>query len=371
MSIDTKIRCEFPDMKKYVHLNSAAMSLMPREAVEAVRKTADDRVFTTEKRTEIRQGRSDKARNKIAKLIHAPEEDICMVTNTSEGINIVAQGLGLGEKDNIIITDKEFAGNVLAWMNLEKNGAKIKKVKTEYGKDPINDIMAAVDSDTKVVTISFVGWIDGFKQDIKKLGEFCKERNIVFVVDAIQGIGAMGIDVMSSCVSFLSCGGYKWLMSPNGTGFIYVNKELLPQLESKYISYLSVVKDPGRFDFKIELKKDVTRFCLGSINDSGIAAMEKSLDLIVNTGIQNIQRHIGELNRYATERIQDKGYKIISNLTPEHMSGILTFRGKNIKNKYEELIKRNIIVSLRNGWIRISPHLYNNQEDIDQLLDVL
>jgi selenocysteine lyase/cysteine desulfurase len=371
MGIDSSLRKEFPELDHIVHLNSATISLMPSVAKTAVAEALIDREFSSEERTKIRMAREFETRKKIAELINAHPDEICLVSNTTEGLNIIAQGLDLSDGDTIVLTEKEFPGNVLPWLNLERKGVRIKRVVSDYGEDPSDSILASIDDKTRVVTVSYVGWIDGFKLNLEKVGEYCHERNIVFVVDAIQGIGVLDLDVKSSHISFLSCGGQKWLMSPNGTGFIFVHKNLLPQINMRYLGYLSLVNDLEAFDFRINIKTDATRFRLGSISDIGIAAMEKSLGLILRAGIKNIQNHVIDLNRYAAEMILSKEYCIVSNLFPENMSGILTFRGRNIIDKYNELIQRGIIVSLRNRWIRTSAHLYNNRDDIDQLLDVL
>jgi len=365
------IREEFPELKNCIYLNNAAVSLIPLRAKEALKYCLKEREYSGEKRMQIRNERETKLRKKIAELINASTEEICMVSNTSEGLNIIAQGLNLKQGDNVILLEYEFPGNIFPWLNLRRNGVDVRLIKSDYGKDPTNAILSAVDTHTKVITLSFVEWIDGFKFNLSKIGNFCSERNIIFVVDAIQGTGVMNLDVKSSKVSFLSSGGYKWLLSPTGTGFIYVNKNLLPLIEPKYLSYLSVDSNIENFDAESKLKADASRFRLGSISDTGISAMEKSIDLILETGIENIQTYVLNLTEYAAKRLKKKGYTIISNLNPENMSGILSFDGKNIKDKYEELINKNIIVSFRKKWIRISPHFYNNKEDIDKLIEVL
>jgi selenocysteine lyase/cysteine desulfurase len=344
---------------------------MPRRAKAAVAEALIDREFAGEKRTAIREEREIRTRLKIARLIGALPEEICLVSNTSEGMNIIAQGLSCGKGDNIVLAEKEHPANLLPWLNLERKGVVIKRVRSEYGKDFSDSLMEAVDDKTRAVAASFVGWIDGFRLDLAKIGRFCRDRKIVFAVDAIQGVGAADLDVNASQISFLACGGFKWLMSPNGTGFIYVRKELLPELESRYVSYLSVTAGSEALAFRIRLKDDATRFRLGSISDIGIAAMDRSLDMILRTGIGNIQDQIGGLNRYAAEKLVEKGYTLISDISSEHRSGILTFRNDNTREKYRALIRKGIIVSLRNQWIRMSPHFYNNQEDIDRMLDAL
>ena len=367
----TSFRRDFPELEQVVHLNSAAMSLMPRQAKAALAEALADRQVSSEKRSDIRLGRENRTRHRIAKLIRCSPGEICMVTNTSEGLNIIAQGLNLRKGDNVVLGEREHIANVLPWLNLQKQGIHVKRVSSEYGRDYSDSLLAAVDDRTRVVAVSYVGWIDGFRLDLANIGRFCREREIYFSVDAIQGVGAMDLDVSASSISFLSCGGYKWLMSPSGTGFIYVRRDLLPELEPRYLSYLSIDSDAERFDFRIRLKDDATRFRLGSISDIGIAALERSLDMILGIGIQRVQTHITELNGYAARALAQKGYTIVSDLSPEHRSGIISFHGQDVRAKYDRLIARGIIVSFRNGGIRLSPHFYNNREDIERMLDVL
>lgn len=371
MGIDPCLRNEFPGTGEYVHLNSAAMSLMSRAAQSAALETYKERAYTSGIRTDIRESRMDRVRSLIGELIHASPDDICLVSNTSEGLNIIAQGMRLSEGDNVVIGSTEYYGNALPWLNREKDGIRVKKVEIEYGKDPFDRVAAALDERTRVLAVSFVGWIDGFRHDLGRLGLLCRDKGILFIVDAVQGVGAMDIDVTASHVSFLACGGYKWLMSPTGTGFIYVNRNLLPKLDSRFIGHLSVATAGDRFKFEIDLRKDVSRFRLGAINDSGIAAMEKSLEMIVSIGIRNIQNHIIDLNVYASDMLKKKGYTVVTLTKPCSMSGILTFRGEDNPGLYRKMEENKITVSLRNQWIRISPHLYNTGDDIDRMLEVL
>jgi len=366
-----KIRKEFPELKDIVYLNNAAISLMPTRSKKALIESLKDREYSGEKRTDIRNQRERRTREKIAKLIYSSYQDICTVSNTSEGLNIIAQGLDLKERENVVIVRHGFPGNAVPWLNLKKKGVAIKIVESEYGEDATEKILATVDDATKVLAISFVEWIDGFKYDLDMLGNFCHKKGIIFVVDAIQGVGAMKLDVQSSKISFLSNGGFKWLMSPNGTGFIYVDKKLLPVLDMKYLGYLSLAKGPMDFDYDLTLKDGAKKFRLGSINDTGIAAMERSLDLILELGIEKIQDHILNLIRYAGEKIKSKGYDVLGDFPDKSRSGILSFRGKGIEEVYQRLIERNVIVSFRKKWIRISPHFYNKRDDIDRMLELL
>jgi len=369
--MNDKLRKEFPELKDITYLNNGAISLMPLRSREALVASIKDREYTGEKRTKIRNGRERQTRKHIGQLINAPYEDICLVSNTSEGLNIIAQGLDLREGENVVIVKHGFPGNSVPWLNLEKNNVTVKIVDSDYGEDATEKIMTAVDEATRVLSISFVEWIDGFKYDLDRLGDFCHEKGVTFVVDSIQGAGAMKLDVQSSRISFLSNGGFKWLLSPNGTGFIYVDKNILPKIDMKYLGYLSLVKNPMEFDYDLTLKDGANKFRLGSISDTGIAAMEMSLDLILELSIEKIQSHILGLIQYASEKIVTKGYDLLSDFPEENMSGIISFGGNNIEEVYHRLIEKNVIVSYRKRWIRVSPHFYNTREDIDRMLEWL
>lgn len=369
--MNDELRGEFPELKDITYLNNGAISLMPLRSREALIASIKDREYTGEKRTKLRNQRERNTRKSIGRLINAPYKNVCLVSNTSEGLNIVAQGLDLSVADNVVIVKHGFPGNSVPWLNLRKRGVTIKIVESEYGEDATSKIMAAVDEATRVVSISFVEWIDGFRYDMERLGDFCSEKEVLFVVDSIQGVGAMKLDVQSARVSFLSNGAFKWLMSPNGTGFIYIDDSLLSEIDMKYMGYLSLVKNPMEFDYDLTLKDGAKKFRLGSINDNGIAAMERSLELILDLGIERIQDHILELNHYASEGIKSKGYDLLSDFPRENRSGILSFGGNDLEKAYQRLTENNIIVSFRKKWIRVSPHFYNTEDDIDKMLELL
>jgi len=184
--MNIELRNEFPELKDIVYLNNAAISLMPIRSRKALIESLKERKYPREKRMEIRNKRERRTREKIGKLINASYQDICLVSNTSEGLNIIAQGMNLKEKENVVIVKHGFPGNSLPWLNLKKKGVTVKIVDSEYGEDATAKILAAVNDATKVLSISFVEWIDGFKYDLDVLGDFCNKNGIAFVVDSIQ-----------------------------------------------------------------------------------------------------------------------------------------------------------------------------------------
>jgi selenocysteine lyase/cysteine desulfurase len=365
------IRDEFPELKSVAYLNNGAISLMPLRSREAMTACLAERSYTGERRMGLRDEREWATRAKIARLINASAEDICLVGNTSDGLNIAARGLPLKEGDQILILRHGFPGNAVPWLSLEARGISVKVVESCFGEDATDRLLAAVDEKTRVLALSFVEWVDGFRYNLERVGEFCRLREIFFVVDSIQGVGAMKLDVKAAAISFLSNGGPKWLMAPNGTGFIYVNKELLPRLAPGGLGYLGLVKGPMDFDYELTPRADASRLKAGTPNDLGIAAMERSLDLILETGIGKIQERILGLVARAAEGLKAKGYAILGDFGNNYRSGIISFEGPDIRGLYEKLAREQVIVALRKKWIRVSPHFFNDEEDIDRMLELL
>ncbi|TKJ30636.1 hypothetical protein CEE39_08095 [bacterium (candidate division B38) B3_B38] len=368
-----QVRRQFPELSAVTYLNNAAQSLIPIQSRQALLDSLSHRSMVCEERIRLRQLTELKTRKNIARLLNGSWEEIVMVTNTSEGLNIIAQGASLKEGDNIVVPDNEFPANLLPWLHLkESKGVEMRLVPSRGGFVFLDDIKKYVNARTRLLALSHVGWVDGFRHTLQEIGEFCQRRGIIFVVDAIQSVGALNIDVKECKVSALTAGGYKWLLSPCGTGFLYIDQELLSSIKPTYLSYLSISTEPEDFQFQIDLRPDASRFKLGSINDMGIGAMEKSLELILYLGMEQIESYLLSLTDLLAEGLQKKGHRIVSHLDPAHRSSILTFEAKgDAVEIYNRLQDHQVIVSLRRGWLRVSPHFYNSEEDIARLLEHL
>ncbi len=246
-----QVRRQFPELSVVTYLNNAAQSLIPIQSRQALLDTLSHRSIACEERIRLRQQTELRTRKKIARLLNASWEEIAMVSNTSEGLNIIARGASLEEGDNIVVPDNEFPANLLPWLNLkESKGVEVRLVPSREGFVFSDDIKEHVNPRTRLIALSHVGWIDGFRHNLQEIGEFCNRRGIIFVVDAIQSAGALSIDVKESKVSALTAGGYKWLLSPCGTGFLYIDQELLNSIKPTYLSYLSISTEPEDFQLQ-------------------------------------------------------------------------------------------------------------------------
>ncbi|MFH1334912.1 MAG: aminotransferase class V-fold PLP-dependent enzyme, partial [Candidatus Zixiibacteriota bacterium] len=231
-----------------------------------------------------------------------------------------------------------------------------------------------IDPKTRVLALSSVQFFNGYKNNLKTIGDICREKDIFFVVDAIQGIGAVDLDVREYQIDLLSCGGEKWLLSSLGTGFFYLSSFAKRKINPVFFSWLSV---DWKLNFTDVMKYDLQpfpsarKFEMGTYPYSLLWTMHSSLQLLSEIGVKNIEKHNLKLLDLLINGLRAKGYRITSSLEYDHRSSILSFSGKNIRNLYEKLLKKNILVSLREGSIRVSPHFYNSEEEINRLIEML
>jgi len=370
-----RYRKEFPFTKKVTFLKHASFGPIPQRSWKAtqdyysylkVEKTEDIDREAFEKLDEIRI--------LLAKMIHAKPAEIGFVPNTTYGLNIAAWGLDLKAGDEILLSDVEFPANVYPWTNLRQKGVGVKFIPSKNGFFDIDNFLKAIDRKTKVLALSSVQFFNGYKNDLKTIGKICQEKDIFFVVDAIQGIGAVDLDVREYQIDLLSCGGEKWLLSSLGTGFFYLSSSAKRKINPVFFSWLSV---DWKLNFTDVMKYDLQpfpsarKFELGTYPYSLLWTMHSSLQLLSEIGVKNIEKHNLKLLDLLINGLTEKGYPITSSLEDGHRSSILSFSGKNIRSLYKKLLKKNILVSLREGRIRVSPHFYNTEEEIKRLIETL
>lgn len=369
------IRKQFPFTKNIIYFNHAADGPIPLSSLKATL----DYYHTLTHRLDISTDHHsflllDRIRETIAKMINSSQNEIALTSNTSYGLNIVANGLNFKAGDEILLSDVEFPANVYPWLNLKSRGVRIKFVKNENEFFSIENLVRAINQRTKLLSLSSVQFFNGYKNDLEKIGKICRESQIIFVVDGIQGVGNSILDVKKSQIDFLSCGGQKWLLSAPGTGFFYCSKKFLNKLKPSFFGWLGV---DWKIDFTDLLRYDLKpfdsarRFEIGSYSYSNLRTFYASLKLLEKIGIPKIQKQNLALLDRLIDYLKDSPYQIKSSLDPKHRSSIFSFSAKNGKKLSEKLIKSNIIVSYREGLIRLSPHFYNTELEIDRLIQIL
>jgi len=373
MGIDNlDIKKEFPVTVNRIFFDHAKVCPLPRRVRNAVDVFTKD---ACEHGTKNYQGwmvRVNEVRERFAQLINAGEDEVAFVKNTSEGISIVANGLDWEEGDNVVIPDIEFPANVYPWWNLKRLGVETRMVKAQGGCVLFDDLVAQTDVRTRVVSVSSVECNSGFKNDLRRIGAFCKERGILFCVDAIQSLGALPIDVKRDSIDFLAADGHKWMLSVEGLGGFYISKDALEKIYPVTVGWDSVVDAWDFMNYNFTFRPDARRFEEGSFNTMSIHALGAALDLLLGVGIEIIESRILLLCDYLVEGLQQRGVKILSSMVPEERSGIISFvLGANLTELATYMAENDVSLTVRDGMVRLSPHFYNSEAEADRFFDLL
>ncbi len=315
---------------------------------------------------------AEETKELLAEMINCNVDRTAFVDNTSNGLNILAQSIDWEKGDRILLNDVEFPANVYPFLNLKRLGVEVDFVKSENGFVTAEQIIESVRPETRMISISFVQFISGYKIDLEQIGNYCKANDIIFCVDGIQGIGAVQIDVTKCKIDFLSCGTQKWLLGMQGLAFIYVNEEFQKKMIPANVGWLSVQNAWDLLDYKMDLKTSANVFQGGTLNAFGIYAFNTSLNLLKEVGFQNIQLKVKSNTKYFIDKLKNINIApILANCNEENLAGIVTIKAENPDVIFKELERNKIICSLREGLIRFSPHFYNTEKDIDIVVDVL
>jgi len=313
-----------------------------------------------------------KAKRNLGRLVNAPPERIGFVGNTSEGINILANGVDWKAGDRILLNDIEFPTNVVPFLNCKRHGVEIDFVKSEHGEITLDAIERAITPRTRLLSISFVQFLSGFRADLTAVGTLCRKHGVIFCVDSIQGLGAAPLDAEASGIDFLSNGGNKWLMGMMGAGFVYITAELQARLEQRHVGWTSNRNFFGDFfHYRIDLDETARRYENGTQNYCGITALEASTATLLEVGIDSIAGHLGTLTDEVIAMCDGLGYDLVTPREREKRAGIVSFTCPDAEQAFARLTESRIIVSMREGMIRVAPHFYNTIEEITALRDVL
>jgi len=372
-----KIREDFPITREgRRYLDNASLSPLPAPVVAAATKVYQERCETGVDRYWDWLDVADEARSQCARLIGAEADEIALVENTSTGINTVAHMLPWEAGDNVVVTDLEFFPNLYPWLRLRKRGVEVRIIRSQKPDGTwdvtLDDLRAASDGRTKLFSISHVAWINGLRFDEAAVGALAQERGAYLLLDAIQSVGALQVDVRQGPVDFLACGGHKWLLSPLGTGFFYCRRELIQQFEPAYISWHS---DRSRFEYhfrdEYELDPTAKRFTPANINMAGVYGLHAATNYLLDLGMAQIERRNLALSDRVVDGIRALGLRFLSPLRREARSAIVTFVPSDLERTLQALSEARIAVSMRKGGVRVSPNFYNEEWEVDRLLEVV
>ncbi len=308
----------------------------------------------------------------LAELINATPDRIAFADNTTNGINILAQSVNWQKGDKILLNDLEFPANVYPFLNLEKLGVEIDFVKSSNGKVTVDDIINAITPETRLIAVSQVQFLTGFRIDLEKLGMYCKANNILLAVDAIQGLGAVTLDVEKYCIDFLSAGSQKWLLGLQGLSFIFVSKSLQEKMEPKFVGWLSVENAWDLLNYNLKLKETAEAFEGGTLNWMGIFALNASLKLLKEVGFNEVEKNVISNSQYLIEQLSKIGVNsILADCYDKNLAGIVSFKHEQSQEIFEHFQENKISIAVREGMVRLAPHFYNNTEDLDKAVNAL
>jgi len=366
-------RKDFPITEELTYLNNAAVSPLSTRILNAITEIAKAYSLkgTTCREKVIETERT--SRELVAKLINAEPDEIAFTKNTTEGVLITAKGIKWEEGDNVVLPQGEFPANVYPWLSLREEGVEIRMVEPANEKVTAEMLIDSCDSKTKMVSVSAVQFSSGYRIDLKKLSQFCKENGIYLHVDGIQAIGMLDLDVKELGVDFLSSGGQKWLLAASGIGFFYIRKELIEELSIYNPGWLSIEDEWDFFNYNQGYKRDARRFEEGSKNILGISALGESSKRFLEIGMQAIEERVIELSDKLEEGLRERGYNILSPRGEGEKSAIICFNHSSIESEkiFEALNRAGVITSLRLGRVRVSPHFYNNENDIERFFEAI
>jgi cysteine desulfurase / selenocysteine lyase len=368
-------RCEFPVAREKIFLAHAGVCPLPKRVADAISKCAEQSTLGDQE--EFMLARISDARKLAAQLIHCQPEEIALVGPTSLALSFVAAGLKLRRGDNILIYHDDYPSNVYPWMALAEKGIEVRLLNTRgLGIIRTKDVIGQIDENTKLVALASCHFISGFRIEISEIGKYLRERGILFCLDAIQTLGAFPTTVEH--VDFLAADAHKWLLGPCAAGILYVRRELQEKLNPPIYGWHNVRNPNFVAQEKIEFRGSAAKFEAGTQNLIGLVGLIAAMETALEIGVENISAELLRKRGWLVPALQQKGLTVLNaGAKPENASGIVSFfqPGKDLAALHKKLNDANILASLRvdrkgQNYIRVSPHFYNTDAELQKLLDL-
>ena len=369
-------RREFPICRRKAYFAHAAVAPLPQTVVSAMTSYLEYSSQEGRDFPEVWAKLAD-VRMAAAQLIGAAPEEIALIGPTSIGLNAVALGLDWKEGDEVVCYADDYAANVYPWTYLRRRGVRVVLLKSETpGAITPALVEAALTAQTRLVALATANFVSGYRIDIDAIGQLLGKRGILFALDAIQSLGAFPISVEH--VDFLSCGSQKWLLGPEGSGFFYVKKSRLEQLQPALVGAINVTCPNYVATEEMAFVPGAQRYEATVMDVAGLLGMKAAINLLLDYGAREIGVRILELKRHLVESLNGMGFKVLSVTSGPNASGITTCLHPKVESErlLEALSANQIVVSLRHdrsgsAHLRIAPHFYNTFDEIAKLTDVV
>ncbi len=369
----TEFRRQMPVTHRWAYFDHAAVSPLPSPSRVAVTQWADAAAASGDTSWPSWSRQAQELRLMFAALLGAHEDEIALVHNTTEGITLVAEGFPWRAGDNVVTLADEFPSNQYPWMNLVSRGVETRRVPVDGGRPNLDRVANACDDRTRIVSVSWVSYSSGWRNDLEAWGELAHRRGALLFVDGIQALGVVPLDVRRTPVDFLAADGHKWLLGPEGAGVFFLRREHLGLLRPFGVGWNSVRHSHDYDRIELALKDSAARYEGGSQNLVGLLALRASLGLLAGFGTEALFRRITEITDRACERLEAAGARVRSDRQAAHKSGIVIFDlpGQDPREVRKRCLARGVVLSCRGGGLRISPHAYNDDSDLDRLIEAI
>lgn len=370
-------RHEFPVTRDKTFLAHAGDSPLPRRVAEAVADYARQ-AATGDQEKFVWPAVLDDGRKLAGRLLNCQAEEVAFVGPTSLGLSLIASGLRFHKGDNILIYFDDYPSNVYPWMALAEQGVEVRLMNARgLGVIRLIDVAGQVDENTRLVALASCHFVSGYRIDIQAIGRFLHERNILFCLDAIQTVGAFPTPVEH--VDFLAADAHKWLLGPCGAGLLYVRRGLQERLNPPLYGWHNVRCPDYLAQEQVVFRDGPQKFEAGTHNLLGIVGLVTAMELLLEVGVDSIARELLRKRAWLVRALQAKGcIVLLAELPPEAASGIVSFHrpGSDLAALHQKLADKGVITSLRtdrarNKYIRLSPHFYNTEADLQRMIDML
>jgi cysteine desulfurase/selenocysteine lyase len=375
----TDYRADFADFEGVTFLNVASQGPLPDVSVKAARAALEWKRQPYQIPDELLFGLPDRVRGLAARLIGGSADEIAITTGASGGLMAVAQGIDFKPGDDVLVARGEFPAHFSTWLPLEKcAGIQVKRVIPRERFLAAEDFIAQIGPRTRVVSTSLVRFDNAVRLDARRLADACHAVGAYLLLDASQCAGAMPIDVKALGADFLVCAGYKWLLSPYGTGFFWIRRDLIEKMRPAP-SYWMALEGADNFS---SLAVEELKFSRGArrwdapetASFMNLAAMEASLEYLLRVGVETVWNHNQELIGGMIERLPRDRCVLVSPEEAERRGPFIcvaTRRPGEAAAIQKKLVESQVFVSLREGALRISPHLFNTERDMARLISIL
>ena len=370
-----ELRALFPITERALYLNHAAVSPPPSTTIRAVESQLKD--VHENGSTNFRNWLAvkEEARALLASLLAARPDQVAFMRNTSDALSTVANGLNWQSRDNIVTFSREFPSNIYPWLRVrDAFGVEVRMCEERDGRIDFTELSSLIDHNTRVVAISHVQYASGFRMDLERLGRLARQHDALFVVDVIQALGVVPTNVEAEFIDAAAGAGHKWLLTPEGVGYLYLSDRARERIQPTLVGWISVPNPDDYLNFEQGWNRGALAWETGTGPAALIYGFKASLELLARFGVRNVANYLEELTDDLCERLKAKRYEVVSSRAPGEKSHIVCIRhrdGLSAMALYHQLNTRKIVTAPRGDRLRISPHFYNTHAEVEAFIEAL